>query len=218
MGDRVKSLIKSGFTVGTMDATSGQDSHPNLLREMNVISEPELEIRSISDSLRFVPQHGLEKPRLKCVDTPSKRNAPQKQHKIVGQSSALASVLEAVSRVAPTLATVLIRGETGTGKGLIAETIHDLSAQNRGPLIKVNCAGLTPDLSKARYSDTKRVRSQVRRKPGSGPSKKRTEAPFFSMKSAIFRLNIKAHYSGYWKIARSIEWVRADLFGSIVEL
>jgi len=61
---------------------------------------------------------------------------------IVGQSPALLEVLDKVNRVAATDATVLITGETGTGKELIARAIHSRSKRQGKPLIKVNCAAL----------------------------------------------------------------------------
>ena len=61
---------------------------------------------------------------------------------IVGRSPALTAVLENVRRVAPTDASVLISGETGTGKELIARAIHSISKRRDKPLIKVNCAAL----------------------------------------------------------------------------
>jgi PAS domain S-box-containing protein len=65
---------------------------------------------------------------------------------IVGRSPALAKVLANVSRVAPTDATVLVTGETGTGKELIARAIHSASKRRDKPLIKVNCAALPAGL------------------------------------------------------------------------
>jgi len=61
---------------------------------------------------------------------------------IVGNSAPLADVLRRVSLVAPTDATVLIEGETGTGKELIARAIHNLSPRKERVLVKVNCAAL----------------------------------------------------------------------------
>src|SRR4029077_14927148 len=58
---------------------------------------------------------------------------------IVGQSPALLEALEKVNRVGKTDATVLIAGETGTGKALIARAIHSASQRHDKPLIKVNC-------------------------------------------------------------------------------
>jgi formate hydrogenlyase transcriptional activator len=65
---------------------------------------------------------------------------------IVGSSDALRRVLEMVQIVAPTGATVLIQGETGTGKELIAEAIHKCSDRSNGPFVKVNCAAIPAGL------------------------------------------------------------------------
>jgi formate hydrogenlyase transcriptional activator len=65
---------------------------------------------------------------------------------IVGRSAALTAVLDKVCRVAPTDATVLIHGETGTGKELIARAIHSTSQRQGKPLIKINCAALPAGL------------------------------------------------------------------------
>jgi PAS domain S-box-containing protein len=65
---------------------------------------------------------------------------------IVGRSSALAAVLDGVRRVAPTDASVLITGETGTGKELIARAVHSNSKRRDKPLIKVNCAAMPSGL------------------------------------------------------------------------
>src|ERR1700731_454363 len=59
---------------------------------------------------------------------------------IVGNSAALRRVLGMVRIVAPTNATVLINGETGTGKELIAKAIHNCCDRSNGPFVKVNCA------------------------------------------------------------------------------
>ena len=65
---------------------------------------------------------------------------------IVGRSPVLIAVLDKVRRVAPTDATVLIYGETGTGKELIARAIHSTSQRRDKPLIKINCAALPAGL------------------------------------------------------------------------
>jgi PAS domain S-box-containing protein len=66
--------------------------------------------------------------------------------KIVGSSDALNYVLFRVGQVAPTDATVLILGETGTGKGMVANAIHGMSGRKDSPMITVNCAALPANL------------------------------------------------------------------------
>ena len=66
--------------------------------------------------------------------------------RIIGRSSALEAVLEEVERVAPADSTVLIQGETGTGKELIAHAIHNLSSRCGRAFVRVNCAAIPLDL------------------------------------------------------------------------
>jgi len=65
---------------------------------------------------------------------------------LIGNSSALESVLDQVEQVAPTDSTVLIQGETGTGKELIARAIHNVSSRCGRPYLKLNCAAIPFDL------------------------------------------------------------------------
>ena len=65
---------------------------------------------------------------------------------IIGGSPALETVLDQVERVAPTDSTVLIQGETGTGKELIAHAIHNLSSRCGRPFVRLNCAAIPLDL------------------------------------------------------------------------
>lgn len=66
--------------------------------------------------------------------------------RIVGNSTALESVLAELERVAPTDSTVLVAGETGTGKELIARAIHNISPRCGRPFVKLNCAAIPFDL------------------------------------------------------------------------
>ncbi len=66
--------------------------------------------------------------------------------KIVGESAALKSVLQQVNLVAPTDTTVLILGETGTGKEMVARNIYERSNRSKRPFVRVNCAAIPPSL------------------------------------------------------------------------
>jgi formate hydrogenlyase transcriptional activator len=79
--------------------------------------------------------HQNEENRLKC-----------RFEEIIGFSPALQSVEMEVERVAPTDSTVLVLGETGTGKELIANALHNLSARRGRPFVKLNCAAIPFDL------------------------------------------------------------------------
>ena len=68
---------------------------------------------------------------------------------IVGNSPALESALAEVQRVAPTDSTVLVLGETGTGKELIAHAIHNLSARCGRPFVRLNCAAIPFEIGRA---------------------------------------------------------------------
>jgi transcriptional regulator with GAF, ATPase, and Fis domain len=70
---------------------------------------------------------------------------------MVGQSEAFKHILRQIQVVAPTDASVLILGETGTGKELIARAIHDQSLRRQGPLIKVNCSSVPRELFESEF-------------------------------------------------------------------
>jgi two-component system nitrogen regulation response regulator NtrX len=67
-------------------------------------------------------------------------------NKITGNTAVIRQLQETIERVAPTHATVLITGENGTGKELVARAIHHLSPRNTRPLVEVNCAAIPEDL------------------------------------------------------------------------
>ncbi|MFN7950849.1 MAG: sigma-54 dependent transcriptional regulator [bacterium] len=66
--------------------------------------------------------------------------------KLIGTSAPMQHVYDLIERVAPTDATVLVTGETGTGKELVAQTIHALSRRAHAPFVPINCGALAPTL------------------------------------------------------------------------
>lgn len=73
--------------------------------------------------------------------------AEQRQEsKVVGENGGLKALLELARKVAATDTSVLVRGETGTGKEVVARYVHEMSARSSGPFVKVNCAALSETL------------------------------------------------------------------------
>jgi DNA-binding NtrC family response regulator len=68
------------------------------------------------------------------------------ESQMIGSSAAMVDIYKKVTRVAPTDATVVIEGETGTGKELVARMIHSFSNRSKQPLIPVDCTSITPSL------------------------------------------------------------------------
>ncbi|HEY7677539.1 MAG TPA: sigma 54-interacting transcriptional regulator, partial [Candidatus Methylomirabilis sp.] len=74
------------------------------------------------------------------------RKASSPRAALVARSAEMQAVVDLARRVAPTNATVLLLGETGTGKDLLARAIHQESPRRNGPYVKVDCAGLPETL------------------------------------------------------------------------
>ena len=87
----------------------------------------------------------LEQGRLR-VENKTLRKDAEVRHQMVGESGGLQQVMAAVSRAAPTNATVLIQGESGVGKELVARTIHRNSLRRRERFVQVNCAAIPEEL------------------------------------------------------------------------
>ncbi len=83
---------------------------------------------------------------IEILRTSNQASYERRFEQIIGDSPALDAVLEQVERVAPTGSTVLIQGETGTGKELIAHAIHNISSRCGRPFVRLNCAAIPLDL------------------------------------------------------------------------
>jgi len=100
------------------------------------------------DELELVIERALKSRRIEAenVNLHEQLNRKFGLDNIVGQSPPMLQIFDIVQQVAPTRATVLITGETGTGKELIAHAIHNLSPRKNGPFIAVHAAALSPTL------------------------------------------------------------------------
>jgi two-component system, NtrC family, nitrogen regulation response regulator NtrX len=98
-----------------------------------------------TDRILLVLRNALEHRGL-AAENARLRDEVQSRHEIVGRSFAVRQVLERLERVAPTDARVVITGENGTGKELVARAIHRLSPRADRPFIEVNCAAIPTEL------------------------------------------------------------------------
>ncbi len=124
-GEAIPILMISGF--GTVDAAvtalhAGADDFLMKPVEPDVLSA---RVEALLERRPSVPSDGAEPP-----------------GGLLGRSPSMRAVFEIIARVAPTDATVLVTGETGTGKELVARAIHQLSDRADGPFLAVNCAAL----------------------------------------------------------------------------
>ena len=99
------------------------------------------------DALKLIMERALKHTRLEQENEALKQQlARVRVPEMLGRSPAMQQLIETIGLVAPSEATVLITGESGTGKGLVARVIHANSSRERMPLIEVNCAAIPETL------------------------------------------------------------------------
>lgn len=140
-------LIVRGKSIGTLDIaikTRGQYSE----LDAEFLQEVANQISLAIENMKSYEEISELKARLEKENVYLKEEIHTEHNfeEIVGNSPALLAALRKVEQVAPTDATVLIYGETGTGKELVARAIHNSSARKDRPLVKVNCSAISAGL------------------------------------------------------------------------
>ena len=110
------------------------------------------------------------------------------QHTMVGESYAMVQLREQVAMAAPTNGRVLIYGENGTGKELVARNIHAMSRRRAAPFVEVNCAAIPEELIESELFGHVRGAFTGARRRSRGKFESRTAARCFSTRSATCRL------------------------------
>ncbi|HJZ88076.1 MAG TPA: sigma 54-interacting transcriptional regulator [Polyangia bacterium] len=124
-----------GYRLRDLDSTNG--SYIGDLRIKEVYLRPGTVFRVGHTQLRFEPMHDVVEIALSSAD---------RFDKVIGASIRMREIFAALERVAPSELTVLITGETGTGKELIARGIHNASARKAKPFIVLDCGAIPKDL------------------------------------------------------------------------
>ena len=140
-------LVLAGQSIGTITLGSTTTGHFTEADEL-FLGEVSGQIALAFSNMRAFEEIARLKARLQA-ENQYLREEIQGEHDfadMVGQSPALRELLRQVDQVAPTDSTVLISGETGTGKELIARALHDRSPRQAHPLVKVNCGAISAGL------------------------------------------------------------------------
>ncbi len=95
--------------------------------------------------LTLVVKHGLEESRLREENESLKRSI-ERRHEIIGESEKIKTLKQQIALAGPTNGWVLIHGESGSGKELVARAIHRASRRSSGPFVEVNCAAIPQEL------------------------------------------------------------------------
>jgi formate hydrogenlyase transcriptional activator len=140
-------LIHRGQPIGTLAVASRAEA-AFTSRDARVLAEVANQVAILVDNPVFLGQteNLSERAKFERQVLEDEANTDHRFEDIVGESLGLRHVLNDVATVAPTDATVLIQGETGTGKELLARAIHRLSLRKERPFIKLNCAAIPPGL------------------------------------------------------------------------
>ncbi len=91
-------------------------------------------------------RNGLNKSNLETENKILKNKIKKNSHEMIGESSSIKNVKQIIEKIAPTNSRVLINGENGTGKELVAHSIHENSNRNKIPMVEVNCAAIPSEL------------------------------------------------------------------------
>jgi DNA-binding NtrC family response regulator len=137
--DRCPVILVTGF--GTLDTTVTASREG----AWDIISKP-FKVQELISTVRRALEHETPRPEQAVSDALS---AQYESAGLVGRSPAMLELYKEIARVAPARSTVLIMGQSGTGKELVAQAIHRHSTRASGPFVPINCGALTETLLEA---------------------------------------------------------------------
>jgi len=158
-------IIQNDGVVGVISANISKDAALNfdeIVRMLTILGS--LSIGSLNVHRKFVKEkEGIQELKSYYRD---EMLSDYKFENIIGKSKVMQQIFSMLETVAPSNATILVRGETGTGKELIAAAVHNISPRKNGPFIKLNCAAISETLleselfghEKGAFTDAKEMR------------------------------------------------------------
>ena len=140
-------MVVRGRSIGTLNLGSRRPMEFGE-REAELLQEAANQVALSIENMREYEEIGRLKAQLERENVYLREEilGEHNYEEIVGTSPALGSVVRTIDRVAPTDTTVLVMGETGTGKELIARAVHNRSSRRSRPLVKVNCGAIASGL------------------------------------------------------------------------
>lgn len=144
----LQTMLEQGVDIPVIIIT-GRGAGSLVVKAMQIgaadyIRKPFADLDDILHAVKRVLTYERMKQEIQESKSPTAHHDPTER--IVGASPDMIDIFKTIGRVARTQATVLVTGETGTGKELMAEAIHNASDRRSGPLVKVNCAALPETL------------------------------------------------------------------------
>jgi two-component system, NtrC family, response regulator len=147
VGFRVLSAIQARLPAAKVIVITGREEHEHALRAVASGAYDYYQKPIDADTLSFVVGRAF---RLWELEDENRRLVSEQNHRgldgLISNDASMLQVCRLVERVAPTNATVLILGETGTGKEVVARAIHNLSERRAGPFVAINCAAIPEQL------------------------------------------------------------------------
>ncbi len=137
--------IRAGYPDAMVVMMSGNATVETAVQATKLGAHDFIEKPASGDKLLLTVQNALEFGRLSRENAGLRARA-QAEHSIVGKSATMKAIYDKVAKTAPTSGRVLITGENGTGKELVARALHDQSRRAKGAFIKVNCAAIPSEL------------------------------------------------------------------------
>src|SRR2546428_7355392 len=138
--------IVDGYPLTKVIMVTGHDSRENALLAIRRGAVDWYAKPIELEELRLILRRALHIRGIEQASGHGPRPGPRRYHRLVGESEAIRRVFTLLHRVAPTDATILIAGENGTGKELIAHAIHESSRRSQGPFVPLKCGAIPETL------------------------------------------------------------------------